>query len=103
MQRPELPGHTDPIRVDRPAAILDIARAFVGARLAAAPLAAYPGTLPADLATAYAVQNAALGLWQDRIVGWECGLSPPPAPAAFGGALLVTPVFFAELIPVAHR
>ena len=60
MQRPELHGHSDP-------AILDIARAFVGARLAAAPLAAYPGTLPPDLATAYAVQNAALELWQDRI------------------------------------
>jgi 2-keto-4-pentenoate hydratase len=93
MQRPELPGHTDPIRVDRSAAILGIARAFVGARLAAAPLAAYPGTLPADLATAYAVQDAALGLWQDRIVGWKVGLIPPPAQAALGAVRLAGPIF----------
>jgi 2-keto-4-pentenoate hydratase len=92
MQRPELPGHTDPIRVDT-AAILGIARAFVGARLAAAPLAAYPGTLPADLAAAYAVQDAALGLWQDRIVGWKVGLIPPPAQAALGAVRLAGPIF----------
>src|SRR5258708_27310965 len=102
MQRPELPGHTDPIRVDRPAAILDIARAFVGARLAAAPLAAYPGPLPADLATAYAVQNAALGLWQDRIVGWKVGLIPPPAQAALGAARLAGPIFHRGLIASAN-
>jgi 2-keto-4-pentenoate hydratase len=97
MQRPELPGHTDPIRVDT-AAILGIARAFVGARLAAAPLAAYPGTLPPDLATAYAVQNAALELWQDRIVGWKVGLIPPPAQAALGAARLAGPIFHRGLI-----
>jgi 2-keto-4-pentenoate hydratase len=91
MQRPEPHGDTDP-------AILDIARAFVGARLDAAPLAAYPGTLPADLATAYAVQNAALGLWQDRIVGWKVGLIPPPAQAALGAARLAGPIFHRGLI-----
>jgi 2-keto-4-pentenoate hydratase len=101
MQRPEpeLPGHADPIRDNRSAAaILDIARAFVGARLAAAPLAAFPGTLPAELSTAYAVQNAALGLWQDRIVGWKVGLIPPPAQAALGAARLAGPIFNRGLI-----
>jgi 2-keto-4-pentenoate hydratase len=101
MQRPEpeLPGHADPIRDNRSAAaILDIARAFVGARLAAAPLAAFPGTLPADLSTAYAVQNAALGLWQDRIVGWKVGLIPPPAQAGLGAARLAGPIFNRGLI-----
>jgi 2-keto-4-pentenoate hydratase len=99
MQRPEPHGDTDPIPGDRSAAaILEIARAFVDARLVAAPLAAYPGTLPADLATAYAVQNAALGLWQDRIVGWKVGLIPPPAQAALGAARLAGPVFHRGLI-----
>jgi 2-keto-4-pentenoate hydratase len=93
MQPPELPSHTHPIPGDRFVAILDIARAFVGARLAAAPLAVYPGTLPADLATAYAVQDAALGLWQDRIVGWKVGLIPVPAQAALGAARLAGPIF----------
>src|SRR5882762_2717325 len=99
MQRREPHGDTDPIPGDRSAAaILDIARAFVGARLSAAPLAAYPGTLPADLAMAYAVQNAALGLWQDRIVGWKVGLIPPPAQAALGTARLAGPIFHRGLI-----
>ena len=95
MQRPELHGHSDP-------AILAIARAFVGARLAAAPLAAYPGALPADLATAYAVQSSALGLWQDRIVGWKVGLIPPPAQAALGAARLAGPIFHRGLIASAN-
>jgi 2-keto-4-pentenoate hydratase len=99
MQRPEPHGDSDPIPGDRSAAaILEIARAFVAARLAAAPLAAYPGTLPADLTTAYAVQNAALGLWQDRIVGWKVGLIPPPAQAALGAFRLAGPVFHRGLI-----
>jgi 2-keto-4-pentenoate hydratase len=99
MQRPEPHGDSDPIPGDRSAAaILEIARAFVDARLAAAPLAAYPGTLPADLATAYAVQNAALGLWRDRIVGWKVGLIPPPAQAALGAARLAGPIFQRGLI-----
>jgi 2-keto-4-pentenoate hydratase len=99
MQRTEPHGDSDPIPGDRSAAaILEIARAFVDARLAAAPLAAFPGTLPADLATAYAVQNAALGLWQDRIVGWKVGLIPPPAQAALGAARLAGPVFHHGLI-----
>jgi 2-keto-4-pentenoate hydratase len=99
MQRPEPHGDSDPIPGDRSAAaILEIARAFVDARLAAAPLAAYPGTLPADLTTAYAVQNAALGLWQDRIVGWKVGLIPPPAQAALGAVRLAGPVFHRGLI-----
>jgi 2-keto-4-pentenoate hydratase len=99
MQRSEIPGHSPPIPGDSSAAvILDIARAFVGARLAAAPLAAFPGALPADLATAYAVQNAALGLWQDRIVGWKVGLIPPPAQTALGAVRLTGPIFHRGLI-----
>jgi 2-keto-4-pentenoate hydratase len=98
MQR--LHGHADPTPTDASAAVmLDIARAFVGARLAAAPLAAYPGgALPSDLSTAYAVQNAALGLWQDRIVGWKVGLIPPPAQAALGAVRLAGPIFHRGLI-----
>jgi 2-keto-4-pentenoate hydratase len=99
MQRPEPHRDTDPISGNRSAAaILDVARAFVGARLAAASLAAYPGALPADLATAYAVQDAALGLWQDRIVGWKVGLVPPPSQAALGAARLAGPIFHRGLI-----
>src|SRR5882757_6765311 len=99
MRRSEIPGHSEPIPgASSAAAILGVARAFVGARLAAAPLAAFPGALPADLATAYAVQNAALGQWQDRIVGWKVGLIPPPTQAALGAVRLTGPIFHRGLI-----
>jgi len=50
------------------------------------------------LATAYAVQDAALGLWQDRIVGWKVGLIPPPTQAALGAVRLTGPIFHRGLI-----
>ena len=49
----------------------DLAIAFTEARRAGRPLPAYPGTLPPDLPTAYAVQEQAIGLWSDTIIGWK--------------------------------
>ena len=40
----------------------DIAARFVEARLTAAALPDYPGQRPLDMATAYATQEAAIGL-----------------------------------------
>ncbi|OWJ65978.1 2-keto-4-pentenoate hydratase [Inquilinus limosus] len=49
----------------------DLAIAFTEARRAGRSLPDYPGTLPPDLPTAYAVQEAAMGLWTDTLVGWK--------------------------------
>jgi 2-keto-4-pentenoate hydratase len=49
----------------------DLALAFTEARRAGRALPEYPGTLPPDLPTAYAVQEAAIGLWSDTLVGWK--------------------------------
>lgn len=49
----------------------DLAIAFTEARRAGRPLPEYPGTLPPDLATAYAVQEQAIALWPDTVVGWK--------------------------------
>ena len=49
----------------------DLAIAFTEARRTARALPDYPGALPLDLPTAYAVQEAALGLWTDALVGWK--------------------------------
>jgi 2-keto-4-pentenoate hydratase len=49
----------------------DLAIAFTEARRAARALPDYPGTLPPDLPTAYAVQEEAIGLWTDTLVGWK--------------------------------
>jgi 2-keto-4-pentenoate hydratase len=78
-------------------AIHQVARAFVAARQAALPLAVYPGPLPPDMASGYAVQEAAIELWPDRIVGWKVGLVVPSAQTQFGTARLAGPIFLKGL------
>jgi 2-keto-4-pentenoate hydratase len=54
-----------------------IAAAFTTARRSAAPLAAFPGALPESMAAAYAIQDAAIAVWPDRIAGWKvAGVAP---------------------------
>jgi 2-keto-4-pentenoate hydratase len=65
------------------------------------PIAEYPGPLPADLAAGYAVQEAAIGLWPDPIVGWKVGLVSPSEQAALGAARLAGPIFLEGLTRVA--
>jgi 2-keto-4-pentenoate hydratase len=80
---------------------LGIARAFVSARQRAVPLADYPGPLPPDMEAGYAVQEAAIGLWPDRIVGWKIGLVPVSQQAALGIARLAGPIFLQGVTRVA--
>lgn len=63
-----------------------IARSFVTARQSAAPLFDYPGPLPGDLEAAYAIQEAAIGLWPDALAGWKIGL-------AHGADRIAGPIF----------
>lgn len=72
---------------------LGIARAFVSARAKAVPLAKYPGPRPPDMACAYAIQEAAIGLWPDNIAGWKVGLVAPAEQAALGTTRLAGPIF----------
>lgn len=71
----------------------DIAQAFVDARLTARALPAYPGAIPATLAEAYAIQDAAIGLYPDVIVGWKVGRIPVPLQARLGDERLGGPTF----------
>jgi len=70
-----------------------LASRLVGARLTATPLARYPGEAPTDLASAYAVQDAAIAMWPDAVAGWKVGLIPPDHRAAYGGERLAGPIF----------
>lgn len=72
---------------------LQVARRFVSARLAAQPLAGYPGPPPLDLDTAYARQDAAIGLWPDVLVGWKVGRIPEVWVDSLGEDRLMGPVF----------
>ncbi len=70
-----------------------VARRFVRARRDATPLPAFPGDLPPDLATAYRIQDAAIALWPDEVVGWKVGRIPPEHEAPLKAGRLCGPVF----------
>ncbi|PKP82423.1 MAG: 2-keto-4-pentenoate hydratase [Alphaproteobacteria bacterium HGW-Alphaproteobacteria-18] len=73
------------------------ADAFVSARLLAQPLPVYPGTMPATLAEAYAIQNRAIQLWPDRLAGWKVGRINPPWDGVFGTDRLAGPIFASQV------
>jgi 2-keto-4-pentenoate hydratase len=62
-----------------------IAGSFVRARSAAVALQAYPGIVPTDVASAYAVQDAAIDLWPDAIAGWKVARVAPNWPVGSAG------------------
>jgi 2-keto-4-pentenoate hydratase len=70
-----------------------VAKQFVEARLAARALPAFPGALPADLATGYLHQEAAIALFPDEVVGWKIGRVGPEFEDKFGRARLAGPIF----------
>lgn len=76
----------------------NIAASFVNARVAAEGLDAYPGTVPADLATAYRIQDKAIELWDDSIGGWKVGRIPPAVEDQYGCDRLAGPIFSKSIV-----
>ncbi len=77
-------GH-DPVR--------SIAQQFVEARMAATPLAGFPGTVPVDLDEAYRCQDLAIALWPDEVAGWKVGWISADQQRIYGEERLVGPIF----------
>ena len=76
-----------------------IIHAFHTARSNAMPLAEYPApTLPATLADAYAIQQASIAAWPDRLVGWKVAAIAPQWRAAYPAERLGGPVFAKSLV-----
>lgn len=73
--------------------VAGIAARFVDARLTATGLTGYPGEVPRDMATAYATQEAAIGLFPDEIIGWKVGMVPPALQPTLGTHRLAGPIF----------
>ncbi len=71
----------------------DIAGSFVAARADARALPSFPGDPPANLETSYRVQDEAIALWPDEVVGWKIGRVPAPQIAALGSDRLAGPIF----------
>jgi 2-keto-4-pentenoate hydratase len=70
-----------------------VAEQFVRARLDAAALADFPGSIPATLNTAYAYQDRAIALWPDFVAGWKVGRIGSPWFEQLGEDRLVGPIF----------
>lgn len=71
----------------------EIANAFVEARRNGTAIPCYPGVRPADLASAYEIQDCALSIWNREIGGWKVGRINPPADSRLGANRLVGPAF----------
>ena len=79
------------------AAPLAIAQAFVAARRAARPLPDFPGEVPTTLAQGYAIQEEAIELWGDEIVGWKVGKIPDELVGPLGQTRVTGPIFREQL------
>lgn len=71
----------------------EIANQFVSARISGRALPDYPGPIPDSLASAYAVQDAAIQLVGQPVVGWKVGRIFPPLSEKFGADRLAGPIF----------
>src|SRR5437868_6678429 len=86
------------VRTTAPLAPVEVAQRFVAARLSATALSEFPGPLPADMAAGYAIQEAAIALWPDRIAGWKVGRIPPELQADLGADRVMGPVFARNVV-----
>jgi 2-keto-4-pentenoate hydratase len=74
-------------------AVRGIAEAFVNARSNGIALPEYPGTSPASLPAAYAIQDEALAIWNRSVGGWKVGKIKPPLDRQLGANRLAGPIF----------
>ena len=75
----------------------NIAKAFLAARRKKTPLTLYPGTMPASMAEAYAIQDAAIASDGRRVGGWKVGRIAPELVDAYGDNRLTGPIFSDEI------
>lgn len=73
--------------------ISETAASLTKARTRAEALAAFPGAMPADLDTAYAIQTAATTLWAEDIGGWKVGRIMGALQSALGADRFLGPIF----------
>ena len=92
---------THPIGLSAPTladpVIAEAAARFVAARRSATGLAEFPGPLPGDLATAYAIQATATAAWQDEVAGWKVARVPPALEEVLGAMRYIGPIFAATV------
>ncbi len=70
-----------------------IAETFVTARRSGSSIADFPGTAPETLGAAYRIQDTAIALFGEKIVGWKVGRIFSPLSDQFGADRLCGPIF----------
>lgn len=77
----------------------DIAANFVAARKAGTALPDYPGEIPTSFDQSYAIQDAAIALWDRPVIGWKIGRLKPEYQPLYATERLAGPIFAATLKP----
>ena len=90
------PGNMD-LPPEQAAQAAVIASAFTDARRRGTSLPGFPGQIPPDLVGAYAVQDLAIGQWDDQVVGWKVGFIAEERRDASGDDRLLGPIFKRQL------
>lgn len=70
-----------------------VAAELVAARRDGRSLTRFPGPVPASMAEAYQIQESAMSLWQDSLVGWKIGYIPADYRTAGDPDRLVGPIW----------
>ena len=76
-----------------PAAEDAVAAELVAARREGRSLTGFPGAVPASMAEAYRIQDLAMSLWPDSLVGWKIGYIPADRRSAGDPDRLVGPIW----------
>lgn len=71
----------------------ELARVLVEGRKFSKAFAKFPALVPLDLSYSYEVQEAAIGMWEDEIIGWKIGRLSPEAQSCHNTERLTGPIF----------
>jgi 2-keto-4-pentenoate hydratase len=77
-----------------------ISERLVEARKAAISLPAFPGQLPSDTKTAYAIQHQSINSWPDEVSGWKVGGISTLFLEQFAARRLAGPIFKSQTLTV---
>ena len=75
-----------------------ISERLVEARKAAISLPAFPGQLPSDTKTAYAIQHQSINCWPDEVSGWKVGGISTLFLEQFAARRLAGPIFKSQTL-----
>ena len=74
--------------------VIDVVAAeLVAARSEGRSLTGFPGAVPASMPAAYQIQDLAMSLWPDSLVGWKIGYIPANRRSAGDPDRLVGPIW----------